>query len=62
MERLKTAEALYECIPITIYIPFAFLGLRMCGRANTGPKIMKFILGASLVAPCVEMCAMKAKD
>ena len=62
MTRLKTAEALYECIPITIYLPFAYLGLRKVAQAVTSKAIIRFMFGTGIIVPCIELFSTYTKD
>ena len=62
MNELKIAEALFECIPITIYLPFSLVFMRQAGNANTGPKILRFILTLGVSVPMIEIGAQSLKD
>ena len=62
MDRLKTAEALYECIPITIYTPFAIYFLRKVGQANSGSLIVRFLGKLAVCVPMVEIPAQYTKE
>ena len=61
IDRLKTAEALYECVPLTIYSPFVIYYLRKTAQAVTGPLIVKLCIQLLIVAPSVEICAQYTK-
>ena len=62
VDRLKTAEALFECIPITFYMPFSLLFMRQVANANTGPKIFRFVGTLTLSLPLIEFGTQSVKD
>ena len=61
VQRLKTAQALFECVPITIYSPFAVYFLRKTAQAVTAPKLINLALQLVFVVPCVEFVAQSTK-
>ena len=62
VDRLKTAESIYECIPLTIYLPFSVYFLRLVGRANTGRRLLNFIGQLAIIVPTVECGARWQRD
>ena len=43
VDRLQTAESLYECVPLAIYAPFSIYLLRLVGRANNKSRLLSLI-------------------
>ena len=62
IDRLKTAQALFEVIPIALYAPYLFLMMRVVAKANTSVKLMKFTALFTLTAPSVELTSRYLKD
>ena len=62
IDRLKTAEALFECIPMTIYAPFALYFMRHVARATTPFLIARTVLLLGVAAPTIEYSAQMTKD
>ena len=57
VNNLKTAQALYECVPISIYTPFALYFLRRVAQANSGPAILRLCIHLTIAIPLVELSA-----
>ena len=62
IDRLKTAEALFECIPMTIYFPWALYFMRHVARATTPYLIGRTVLMLGVAGPTIEYSAQMAKD
>jgi hypothetical protein len=62
MDNLKTAEALFECVPMTIYAPFALYFSRHVARATTPRLILRTVLILGISTPIIEFGAQMTKD
>ena len=62
IDKLKTAQALYELVPISLYAPYLFLMMRQVAKANTSALLARFVLLAVLTAPSVEVGARTLRD
>ena len=62
IDRLKTAQALYELKPTSLYAPYLFLMMRQVAKANTPALIARFVLLALVTAPIVEVGARNFRD
>ena len=62
LDRLKTAEALFECVPVSVYSPFIVFFLRATARANTGRRFVVLLGQLLVVVPPVEYFAMTYRD
>ena len=55
IERLKTAQALYEVIPLGLYLPYLFGMMRVVAKANTSALLLRFTILFGCTAPIVEV-------
>jgi hypothetical protein len=62
LDQLKTAEALYECVPMSIYFPWAIFFMRHVARATTGKLILRTVAMMGVLGPIIEYSAQMAKD
>ena len=62
IDKLKTAQALYECVPLITYSPFFLYFLRSIGRVSTGRGMLLFLGQVAVVAPPVEYLAVTQRD
>ncbi len=62
IDNLKTAQAYYELVPVTIYAPYLFVMMRKVAKANTGALISRFVLLTICTAPFVELGQRYLRD
>ena len=62
IDRLKTAQALFEIVPITLYAPYLFIMMRVIAKANTSVKLLKFTALFCATAPVIEFTSRYLKD
>ena len=62
LDRLKTAEAIFECVPMTIYTPFAVFFMRQVARATTPRLIGRTVGMLGVMVPVIEYTAQMTKD
>jgi len=59
---LKTAQAIFEVVPVAIYLPYLFLMMRQVLRANTAKKYGVCMLTLTMTLPWVEGAQVYMKE
>jgi hypothetical protein len=59
---MKTAQALYEIVPLSIYSPYLFVMMRIVAKANTQKAMIRFIGVLLMSAPLMEGTARYMRD
>ena len=58
VDKLKTAQAVYETVPVIMLTPYAYFLLRKIAQANKSNQIRNFTLGVLLTYPLADYGVM----